>query len=322
MKYHLLLVDDEVTLLKSMVRALQSDPNYHITGCATVDEALASIENGPPDLLITDLNLPGRSGIELVERLKGQAPIVVTTAYHANYDDRLDRRSDLTVLEKPVRLERLRQVIRERLEAAEPEKNDSPFSIQDYIQLAGLGRHSLLLTIHTTQGRGKLQIWEGEVWNVRYRDQVGEAALAALMTAKINGIGTKNLALRPDDRQIKRSWDGLLLSMVWKGEEESRRLDRVDALLDGGVADPPPSPPPQAPLPRRQKPRATPRESGRRGFSLMHELLFSAFEALSRQDHERAGSLLGEAQQQCGPDPRLESVWVRALINGSARPHL
>ncbi len=69
-KSRILLVDDHRTLLNGYTLMLNAEPDLIVCGTATnVPEALGAVEQGAPDLIITDLTMPGRGGLELVKDL-------------------------------------------------------------------------------------------------------------------------------------------------------------------------------------------------------------------------------------------------------------
>lgn len=66
----IVLVDDHPAILHGYQFMLRAHSEYVICGMATNEaEALDVIAREKPDLLITDLNLPGRGGIELIKDL-------------------------------------------------------------------------------------------------------------------------------------------------------------------------------------------------------------------------------------------------------------
>ncbi|MGZ4976446.1 MAG: ANTAR domain-containing response regulator [Methylobacter sp.] len=82
-KHSLLLVDDERLVLATIAQGL-SRAGYIINTAESVDEAEALLAGGErPDLVILDVNMPGRSGLELAERLCSfdRIPFMLLTAY-------------------------------------------------------------------------------------------------------------------------------------------------------------------------------------------------------------------------------------------------
>lgn len=64
------LVDDSTTILLSM-SAILSKAGYETDKAASADEGLTKLKGGlKPDLLITDLNMPGMNGIEFIKEVR------------------------------------------------------------------------------------------------------------------------------------------------------------------------------------------------------------------------------------------------------------
>lgn len=83
----LLAVDDDPVFLKVMAGALKK-AGYIVTTAMSGEECLRLIEEEVPDLLVTDLFMPGIQGIELCRKLKKRArtaglPIIILTASDA-----------------------------------------------------------------------------------------------------------------------------------------------------------------------------------------------------------------------------------------------
>ena len=77
----ILLVDDHPLFLEVTQQILQ-DAGYIVDAVNNGKEALASIENNLPHLLITDLFMPEMDGIELIRTLRNRGynlPILATT---------------------------------------------------------------------------------------------------------------------------------------------------------------------------------------------------------------------------------------------------
>lgn len=79
----ILIVDDEATLRMTMADLLEGEGREIVTA-ASGEEALAYLEDGPFDLLIVDLIMPGIDGLQVIDvakKLSPQAQIIMLTAY-------------------------------------------------------------------------------------------------------------------------------------------------------------------------------------------------------------------------------------------------
>lgn len=107
-------------------------PDYDIEAVRDPRDALKHIEKRRPDIIITDLKMPGMDGYAFIEKLEGNPDtsgihLVIMTAF-ANQDEDVLIRRKLTkmgierrvpILTKPFSIQGLRQTI---LELADPEK--------------------------------------------------------------------------------------------------------------------------------------------------------------------------------------------------------
>ncbi len=85
MKKRVLIVDDEPDMLRILSYHLSS-LGYDVIPAYGGEHALKKIREARPDLIMTDLAMPGISGVELIERVKGDVetssiPILAVTAY-------------------------------------------------------------------------------------------------------------------------------------------------------------------------------------------------------------------------------------------------
>ncbi len=65
----ILLIDDELDILNGLC-ALLKTAGYHCHPCQDEQAALTTLQDVTPDLIISDINLNGHSGLALCERLK------------------------------------------------------------------------------------------------------------------------------------------------------------------------------------------------------------------------------------------------------------
>jgi len=74
-KARLLLVDDHPVVLTGYRLVFEAQPDLTVCALATsAAEALAAVERESPDLVITDLTMAGRGGLDLIKDLRALAP--------------------------------------------------------------------------------------------------------------------------------------------------------------------------------------------------------------------------------------------------------
>ena len=81
MDYKLLWIDDEIELLKAHILFLEKK-GYEVLTASNGYDALEMCENQPFDLILLDENMPGLSGLETLQRIKGilpSTPVVMVT---------------------------------------------------------------------------------------------------------------------------------------------------------------------------------------------------------------------------------------------------
>ncbi len=77
-----LIIDDERLARKELASLLEKHEGIEIVGeAANADEAEALIAEKRPDLLFLDINMPGRTGFELLESLDHAPQVIFITAY-------------------------------------------------------------------------------------------------------------------------------------------------------------------------------------------------------------------------------------------------
>ncbi len=86
----ILLVEDNAHLLDAFTLLLE-DSGYRVRPAATGSQAIHSVREASPDLILLDLGLPDMDGLEVVHAIKrdprgARIPIVVLTGYALETD--------------------------------------------------------------------------------------------------------------------------------------------------------------------------------------------------------------------------------------------
>ncbi|HKL40616.1 MAG TPA: LytTR family DNA-binding domain-containing protein [Cryomorphaceae bacterium] len=137
-----LLIDDERLARKELSGLLEKYDSLEIVGEAqNADEAKELIEQLKPDLIFLDIQMPGKTGFELLEELDSTPEVIFVTAFD-DYAIRAFEVNALDYLLKPVdevRLEHALVRVKERLgktkEDGSESENDSPLTMEDQIFL-------------------------------------------------------------------------------------------------------------------------------------------------------------------------------------------
>ena len=114
-KIKLLIVEDEVIFVQSLCIDLESD-NYEVCCYATTgEEAVIKAEKAKPDLVLMDINLPGKiDGIDAAREISEvyNIPIIFMTGYRDPFIfERAQKVNPVAYLTKPVETSRLKSII-------------------------------------------------------------------------------------------------------------------------------------------------------------------------------------------------------------------
>lgn len=128
-----LVVDDEPQI-RRVLRTTLSSHGYAVIEARTGDEALEVIRGEHVDLILLDLNMPGRSGLEICREIRGasEVPIIMLTVRNSERDkvQALDAGADDYVV-KPFGSEELMARIRATLRRAAPAEALPSFASDD-----------------------------------------------------------------------------------------------------------------------------------------------------------------------------------------------
>src|SRR5215472_5373726 len=79
----ILLIEDDASITSALKKELQAE-GYSVDVAMRGDEGLAQARENRCDVVLTDLKMPGLSGLELIKQLhqsKPRLPVIMMTAY-------------------------------------------------------------------------------------------------------------------------------------------------------------------------------------------------------------------------------------------------
>jgi DNA-binding response OmpR family regulator len=110
----ILIVDDEPQI-RDLLRNYLSARGYQVRVASDGQQALALVDQEPPDLIVLDVNMPGMNGIEVLKRLRAKNYAGVVIFLTSSQDETLLAEGlelgSVDILGKPVNLERLELTI-------------------------------------------------------------------------------------------------------------------------------------------------------------------------------------------------------------------
>src|SRR2546425_2020977 len=177
-KAHLLIVDDEANTLASLSRAFRLE-GHEATVCDNAARALELAKAQAFDLILSDVVMPGKDGLTLLEELKAQGvptPVVMMSGQaHIEMAVRATRLGALDFLEKPISTDKLLLTVDNALKLGRLERENRDLERR-------LGKHEI--------------VWQGETMK-RVMAQVERVAASETRICILGETGTgKELVAR------------------------------------------------------------------------------------------------------------------------------
>ena len=177
-KAHLLIVDDEANTLASLSRAFRL-AGHEATVCDNAAKALELARGAALRLILSDVVMPGKDGLSLLEELKAQgvtAPVVMMSGQaHIEMAVRATRLGALDFLEKPISTDKLLLTVENALRLQRLESENQQLRQR-------LGKHEI--------------VWQGETMR-RVMAQVDRVAASETRVCILGETGTgKELVAR------------------------------------------------------------------------------------------------------------------------------
>ncbi len=234
----ILIIEDEEVLRSSMVKGITKLPGVEVVDAGSINDALTFIDHSI-NLIISDIDLPDGSGIEIIGELGKRGlriPVIFASGYLRAYRTQIPPHANVAVLEKPFSFDELRSIIQEKLGDSDAAVDAPPFSVADYLQLACMGQHSVIIDVSEGgEGNGQIVVSSGKVWAASDEQGTGESAFRRLVLKAGKGVRCQTLTEDPGERNIEGDWKWLLMDVVRNIDEDKAGIQsgpRTDDIAD------------------------------------------------------------------------------------------
>ena len=240
-----LLVDDNPMVLGMLRQALS--PLATISTATDGADALLKAVDEPPDLLISDYQMPGMDGRQLVEKLKSRpataSTSVILLASKSDIADKLSMQEPVDdLLEKPFFIKEATTRIKRVIDKIALEKmaKEAPggsvfrgsltqMNVIDLVQSLEMGRKSCSLILTHEGERCEMFFTEGQIRHAIYGSLVGDGAVYKVLSWT-GGNFQIDFDGRSDQQTTTLSTQGLLMEGLRLIDEANRGAE--DNVLD------------------------------------------------------------------------------------------
>jgi FixJ family two-component response regulator len=183
MELNILIVDDDKRLLSTLT-SLLIEENHRVVPCDNGLDAIRKCRERPFDLVITDLMMPGASGLDVLRETRKVSPstLVVLVTGFASLESAIEaiREGAYDYLAKPFKLEEIKILIQnasERIRLAREnqrllaELQEAYAQLQTVKEIMGIGKGS---PVEAATGEGPAQTFiAGSMLPLYYQDNRG-----------------------------------------------------------------------------------------------------------------------------------------------------
>jgi two-component system, LytTR family, response regulator len=210
-----LIVDDERLARTELRRLLTPFSELEIVGeAANAEEAKQKIDELNPDIVFLDIQMPGKSGFELLEELDSVPKIVFTTAYD-EYALKAFEYNALDYLLKPIEPNRLEETVRKLVQP----------KIQEQVKHADVQQLTDQDQVFVKDGE---RCWFVRLEKVRYFESEGNYVRLFFDEFKPLILRTLNyLDERLDSKTFFRASRKHIINLKW--------VDSIEPWLNGGL---------------------------------------------------------------------------------------
>src|SRR5438309_2598151 len=212
-----IIIDDERLARAELRKLLQDFPEVEIVDEASnAEEGVQKIDSHNPDLIFLDIQMPGRTGFEMLQELDHSPTVIFTTAYD-DYALKAFEVNALDYLMKPIEPKRLADALQKLQQAEEKELPG----------LQGINRGMLSENDQVFVKDGE-RCWFVKLSEVRLFESVGNYA-------KVFFAGNKPLILKSLNALEERLDEKIFFRANRKHIVNMRMIDKIEPYFNGGL---------------------------------------------------------------------------------------
>jgi two-component system LytT family response regulator len=214
-----IIIDDERLARTELRKLLQEFPEIEVVDeAANVDEGIAKVESLNPDLIFLDIQMPGKTGFDLLSELDRAPQVIFTTAYD-EYALKAFEVNALDYLLKPIEPKRLADAIH-KLHNSEPAHQST--------SLVGDVNRSLLTENDQVFVKDGERCWFVKLNEIRLFESVGNYA-------KVFFGSNKPLILKSLNSLEERLDEKVFFRANRKHIVNLRLIDKIEPYFNGGL---------------------------------------------------------------------------------------
>ena len=214
-----IIIDDERLARAELKKLLQEFPEGEVIDeAANAEEGIAKIESLHPDLIFLDIQMPGKTGFEMLAQLEKTPQVIFTTAYD-EFALKAFEVNALDYLLKPIEPKRLTDAI-QKLQSVEVKENRS--ETDEFINT------SLLTELDQVFVKDGEKCWFVKLGDIRLFESVGNYAKVFFGTNKPLILKSLNaLEERLDEKSFFRANRKHIVNL--------RMIDKIEPYFNGGL---------------------------------------------------------------------------------------
>lgn len=221
----ILVVDDEADILWSLKEFLvNKELQAQVYTAGSGEEALEKLARERIDLVITDIKMPGMSGLDLLVEIKNRFPyisVIVMTAFPSSeFKREALLKGGMYFIEKPFDIKNLRDKVMEALQETGQFKGMlTGISLSDVIQIKCMSGVTAALRVTEGSRQGIIFFQKGEIIHALCDELDGEEAFYEIISFAHGHLDTVNIANLPE-RSIFNSYVAMLMEGARRRDEQ------------------------------------------------------------------------------------------------------